>query len=104
MEEFYMFTLHNMSTSHTNGSVRSLLKMHFVDIKHIKIRWYLDQYFIFIKIKLSGFNVKLSMSILRLEHSDALENALLIGGYTLRDVDYSVDDIVSACAFVRHKQ
>ena len=50
-------------------------------------------------MKLRGFNVKLSISILRLEHSDALENALLIGEYTLHDVDYSVDDIVSACAF-----
>ena len=37
-----MLTLHNVSQSHTNGSIRSLLKIHFVNIKLIKIRKLLD--------------------------------------------------------------
>ena len=41
-----MSMLHNVAKSHTNQSIRNLLKVHFVNIKHIKIRWYFDQCFV----------------------------------------------------------
>ena len=40
-----MGTLHNVSTSHTNRSNRSPLKIQFINVKHIKIRRDFDQYF-----------------------------------------------------------
>ena len=40
-----MVTLHNVPKFHTNRSIRSLCKIQFVDIKHIKIRRYLGQCF-----------------------------------------------------------
>ena len=42
-----MITLHNVSKCSTDRSIRSLLKMQFVNIKHIIIRRNLVQYFVF---------------------------------------------------------
>ena len=42
-----MITLHNVPKFHTNRSLRSLLYMQSVNIKHIRIRRDLDQFFSF---------------------------------------------------------
>ena len=39
-----MGTLHNVAKFHTNQSITSPLKMHFVNIKYIKIRRHFDQF------------------------------------------------------------
>ena len=38
-----MSTLHNVSKHHTHQNIRNLLKLQFINIKHIKIRRYFDQ-------------------------------------------------------------
>ena len=54
-----MITPHNVSKARTNGSVRSLLKIQFLNIKYIKERRISDQFFAllltFNKLKLFGF-------------------------------------------------
>ena len=41
-----MLTLHKVSKSHTTGSIRSVLKMPFDNIKHINLRRCFDHYFV----------------------------------------------------------
>ena len=41
-----MITLHNMSKFHSNRIIRCLLNMQFVNITHIKMRRYFDQFFV----------------------------------------------------------
>ena len=43
MVEIDMITLHNVSKFQTNRSIRSLLKIQFVNIKYIKLKRYFDQ-------------------------------------------------------------